>query len=127
MDIITRFLKLAEDENNGVDAKLIRDIVLNFVIAGRDTTAVTHSWFMYSIIKEPQVAQRIFEELQDLESRFSGSSENVQDVPPTHADKQIQKFAKLLSYATLKTEVPYLQAALSETLRLFPAVPLVGS
>jgi cytochrome P450 len=127
IDIITRFLRLAEDESNGVDAKLIRDIVLNFVIAGRDSTAVTLSWFMYSIIKKKQDAKRIFEELQDFESKFSGASENVQDVPPTHADKRIQEFAKLLSYTNLKTELPFLQAALSETLRLFPAVPLVGS
>lgn len=36
-----------------------RDIVLNFVIAGRDTTAILLSWFFYSISLSPDVERKV--------------------------------------------------------------------
>ncbi|GJN30401.1 hypothetical protein PR202_gb18706 [Eleusine coracana subsp. coracana] len=76
-DILSRFIELGEagGEDGGFgDDKSLRDVVLNFVIAGRDTTATTLSWFT------------------------------------------------LLSYDSLGKLV-YLHACVTETLRLYPAVP----
>lgn len=127
-DLITRFLLLAEDEKSNIDFKYLRDIVLNFIIAGRDTTAVTLSWFIYSIMEKPDIAEQLYEELRDFEARQIP----VQTIGPALdggtacVDEKVRDFAKLLTFANLKPdELPYLQAVISETLRLFPAVPLV--
>ncbi|KAJ8574320.1 hypothetical protein K7X08_026125 [Anisodus acutangulus] len=42
-DILSRFIELGKDPENNMTDKSLRDIVLNFVIAGRDTTATTLS------------------------------------------------------------------------------------
>ncbi|CAM6086480.1 unnamed protein product [Calypogeia fissa] len=128
LDIITRFLKLAEDGKNGVDCKLIRDICLNFVIAGRDSTAVTLSWLVYSLIQKPEIAAKLHEELRSFEAKnqsLVNSEEHspVDDAAYAKVDKKIREFVKMLSSVNLKTELPYLTAVISETVRLYPAVP----
>jgi cytochrome P450 len=45
-DLFTRFLLLNEEGVEMFAAKNLRDTMLNFVIAGRDTTAVTLSWLV---------------------------------------------------------------------------------
>uniref|UniRef100_A0A803KYY3 Cytochrome P450 704C1-like n=1 Tax=Chenopodium quinoa TaxID=63459 RepID=A0A803KYY3_CHEQI len=74
-DILSRFL-----EQSDTDLKYLRDIILSFVIAGKDTTAVTLSWFVYMLCKHQNIQENVAEE--------------------------------------------YLHAALTETLRLYPAVPM---
>jgi cytochrome P450 len=49
--------------------KALRDMILNFIIAGRDTTAVTLSWFFYMMICHPEVAHKIVEELETVTKR----------------------------------------------------------
>lgn len=108
---------------------MLRDIVLNFVIAGRDTTAVTLSWFLYSIVEKPEIAQRLYEELSEFQTKkrpLSHTEDQPNATSSDHVDGKLRDFAKLLSYDNLKPEeLPYLQAVISETLRLFPAVPMV--
>ncbi|CAK9237866.1 unnamed protein product [Sphagnum troendelagicum] len=62
-DLFTRFLLLNEEGTQTYTDKNLRDTMLNFVIAGRDTTAVTLSWFVYMICSHPDVADKIHEEL----------------------------------------------------------------
>ncbi|KAG8065893.1 hypothetical protein GUJ93_ZPchr0004g39899 [Zizania palustris] len=45
-----------EESHSGCfDNKYIRDIILNFVIAGRDTTAGTLSWFLYVLCRNQRI------------------------------------------------------------------------
>ena len=37
--MLSRFIEAATDESGTVDYKYLRDIILNIVIAGKDTTA----------------------------------------------------------------------------------------
>ena len=46
-DILSRFLLERERDPGCFDNKYLRDIILNFVIAGRNTTAGTLAWFLY--------------------------------------------------------------------------------
>ncbi|KAL0372478.1 UNVERIFIED_CONTAM: cytochrome [Sesamum calycinum] len=47
--------------------KSLRDVVLNFVIAGRDTTATTLAWAIYMIMTHKNVADKLYSELKRFE------------------------------------------------------------
>ena len=89
----------------------LRDIILNFLIAGKDTTAGTLSWFFYVLCKNPSIQEKI--------------SQEVKEVTEANEDATFDDFAKSITDESLN-KMHYLHAALSETLRLYPAVPLVS-
>lgn len=92
------------------DTTYLRDIIINFVIAGKDTTAATLSWFIYMLCKYPAVQEKVAEEVREATNTktISSCTEFVSRV----TDEAIEK-------------MNYLYAALTETLRLYPAVPVV--
>ncbi|KAH6767445.1 cytochrome P450 [Perilla frutescens var. hirtella] len=103
-DILSRFLEVTE-----TNPKYLRDIILNFIIAGKDTTATTMAWFIYMICKHPRVQEKVANEIE--------SATNSNDA------RDITEFASMLSEDALE-KMHYLHAALTETLRLYPAVPV---
>ena len=100
-----------EKDPEKMNDKYLRDIILNFMVAGKDTAAASLSWFMYMLCKNPLVQERIVQEIREVTS----SDERTTDV---------NGFAKSISEEALN-KMHYLHAALSETLRLYPIVPLV--
>ena len=104
-DILSRFLQIS-----GTNPKYLRDIILNFVIAGKDTTATTLSWFIYVLCKYPHVQEKVAQEIKESTTE----KENATD---------ITDFAANVSEDALE-KMQYLHAALTETLRLYPAVPV---
>lgn len=93
------------------DSTYLRDIILNFVIAGKDTTAATLAWFMYMLCKYPSVQEKAAEEVREAinTKTISSCTEFVSSV----TDEALEK-------------MNYLHAAITETLRLHPAVPVVS-
>ena len=69
------------------------------LIAGRDTTAVTLTWFFYMMIENPSCEARVRKEIEEA---FADGEE--------------------ISLKSVK-QLKYLDNSLHETLRLFPAVP----
>lgn len=104
-NIVSRFLQ-AET----ADPKYLRDIILNFVIAGKDTTAVTLAWFIYMLCKHPAVQERVAKEIKEVT--------NVEDIT------DFAEFAARLTEESLE-KMQFLTATINETLRLYPAVPVV--
>lgn len=51
------------EKNERLSNKELRDVVLNFVIAGRDTTAQALSWTFYCLLMDPRVEQVLLEEV----------------------------------------------------------------
>jgi cytochrome P450 len=92
--------------------KYLRDIILNFMIAGKDTSANTLSWFFYMLCKNPLIQEKVAQEVRDVTS----SQDDVVDV---------EEFIANITDTTLE-QMHYLHAALTETLRLYPAVPVVN-
>ncbi|RZC79482.1 hypothetical protein C5167_003718 [Papaver somniferum] len=88
--------------------KFFRDTCITFLIAARDTTASTLSWFFWMILKNPSVEAKILEELELIISK-----KNTMEKNPVIFDADDQ------------TGMVYLHAALCESLRLYPAVPLL--
>uniref|UniRef100_A0A5B7BCU9 Cytochrome P450 704C1-like n=1 Tax=Davidia involucrata TaxID=16924 RepID=A0A5B7BCU9_DAVIN len=104
-DILSRFLQLTE-----TDPKYLRDIILNFIIAGKDTTATTLSWFIYMLCKHPAIQEKVAQEIKEA----TGMKEI----------KNIAEFAACSMSEAALEKMQYLHAALTETLRLYPAVPV---
>lgn len=85
--------------------QFLRDLVLNFLIAGRDTTAQALSWAIFLLIGHPDVEEKLLQELEEV----LGKERPEETEGPTY--EQI-------------SQLPYLQAVLSEALRLYPSVPI---
>ncbi|KAH8551263.1 cytochrome P450 [Umbelopsis sp. PMI_123] len=54
-DLLGRFLGTLDENGQPLSEKQLRDIILNFIIAGRDTTAQALSWGMNAIMRHPEV------------------------------------------------------------------------
>ncbi|GJN19953.1 hypothetical protein PR202_gb07273 [Eleusine coracana subsp. coracana] len=61
-DILSRFIQTATNDSGKVDYKYLRDIILNIVIAGNDTTAGALAWFLYMACKQPEIQAKIYRE-----------------------------------------------------------------
>ncbi|KAL6562507.1 hypothetical protein OROGR_003514 [Orobanche gracilis] len=125
-DILSRFIELSKDPDNNMTDKSLRDVVLNFVIAGRDTTATTLAWAIYMIISHDHVAEKLYVELKKFEEDHA-KEEGVELMERYHEDQEsfdhrAMQFGELLSYDSLG-KLYYLHAVITETLRLYPAVP----
>ncbi|XP_004510551.2 cytochrome P450 704B1 [Cicer arietinum] len=122
-DILSRFIELG---GNNASEKSLRDVVLNFVIAGRDTTATTLSWAIYMVMTHCHVAEKLYFELKTFEEN-QAKEENVtlsqcdKDEPGLFKER-VEQFSKLLNKDSLE-RLHYLHAVITETLRLYPAVP----
>lgn len=55
-------MESVKDPENITD-QYLRDITLNFLIAGKDTFANTLTWFFYMICKHPLVQEKISQEV----------------------------------------------------------------
>lgn len=111
-DILSRFVMESKKDPETMNDKYLRDIILNFMIAGKDTSANTLSWFLYMMCKNPLVQEKIAQEVRHVTC--------TQETKPN-----IDDFVANITEATLE-KMHYLHAALTETLRLYPAVPVDG-
>ncbi|XP_008808400.2 cytochrome P450 94A1-like [Phoenix dactylifera] len=87
--------------------EFIRDILISFVLAGRDTTPTALTWFFWVLSSKPEVVEKIREEIKSIRSRHKNHDSEV------------------LTLDELR-EMGYLHAAVSESLRLYPSVPLLA-
>jgi len=94
--LVDHLLKVTDDK------KLLKDEVLNMLLAGRDTTASTLTFVTYMLAMHPELATRLRTEILTK----VGSNRN-----PTYDDIR---------------EMKYLRAFINETLRLYPTVPFNG-
>ncbi|KAF5822999.1 putative abieta-7,13-dien-18-ol hydroxylase [Helianthus annuus] len=104
-DILSRFMQM---ENR--DPKYFRDIIMNYVLAGKDPIAATMTWLIYMLCKYPQVQDKVANDIKEA----MYIKEEVTNVA---------NFEARLSEDALE-KMQYLQATLAETIRLYPALPL---
>lgn len=97
-DLISRWIMKGEEEGLEVTDEYLYDVMMNFLIAGRDTTACAMSWATFMFHKHPEVVDKLLEEL-------------AQEAPgETPIDYQVCK------------KLTYMEACLNETVRLYPPV-----
>lgn len=103
-DLLSRFMDARNAQGELLNNDELRDIVLNFVIAGRDTTAQALSWTFYMLLCHPRVEEKLLNEINQFIS-----------------DEQMHDSAAL--YEVIKN-MKYAHAVFYEVLRLYPSVPL---
>ncbi|PWN50791.1 cytochrome P450 [Violaceomyces palustris] len=104
-DLLDLFMDLTTDREE------LLVVLLNFIIAGRDTTAQGLSWLFYELIRQPQHIGEIRREIESV----LGNAQEVGE------DGKVKK----LAYEQVK-ELPYTLACYSEALRLHPPVAKNG-
>ncbi|PON49941.1 Cytochrome P450, E-class, group I [Parasponia andersonii] len=99
--MIDHLLSLQESQPDYYTDQIIKGFVLVLLLAGTDTSAVTLEWTMSNLLNHPHVLKKAKDEL----------------------DSQIGQH-QLVDESDL-SKLPYLQGIISETLRLYPAAPLL--
>ncbi|KAI4184708.1 MAG: hypothetical protein L6R41_004569 [Letrouitia leprolyta] len=82
------------------DSRLVRDQLINVLLAGRDTTACLLTWTFFLLVRHPKVLGRLQDELRSVVGTDA-------DVTRVHIQK-----------------MDYLRRILNETLRLYPPIPI---
>lgn len=109
-DLLTAFMGMRDEDGKPYSDKFMRDICVNFILAGRDTSSVALAWFFWLLNTHPEVEARIVDEVNKIvEEREEAITEPEEDL--------------VLRPEEVK-RMDYLHAALSEALRLYPSVPV---
>ncbi|XBI76230.1 hypothetical protein VPH35_069493 [Triticum aestivum] len=111
-DILSRFILENEKDPETMNDRYLRDIVLSFLIAGKDTTGNTLTWFFYMLCKNPVVRDKVAFEIREY-------------VEWTQEDTSMEIFTARLKQGAID-KMHYLHAAITETLLLYPGVPVDG-
>ncbi|MED6192603.1 hypothetical protein PIB30_011673 [Stylosanthes scabra] len=90
-DMLSRFLSSGHS-----DEDFVTDIVISFILAGKDTTSAALTWFFWLLSKNPRVEKEIVKEI------------NEKSEAPVYDEVK---------------EMVYTHAALCESMRLYPPVP----
>ncbi|CAL5193718.1 unnamed protein product [Lathyrus oleraceus] len=91
-DMLSRFLSSGHFEE-----EFVTDMVISFILAGKDSSSAALTWFFWLLWKNPRVEEEIV--------------------------KEVNEKSESLVYDEVK-EMVYTHAALSESMRLYPPVPL---
>ena len=81
-----------------MDEKFVTDIVISFLIAGRDTTSAALTCYFWLLSQHPEVQSKVVKEIRNIPK-------------------------SLLNYEEVK-DLVYIHASLCECMRLYPPVPL---
>ncbi|CAH8361029.1 unnamed protein product [Eruca vesicaria subsp. sativa] len=107
-DLLTSYIKLDTTKYeilNPSDDRFLKDIILTYIVAGRDTIASALTWFFWLLSENPKVVAKIRQEIdKNLPNSKIGQENSSFD--PTDNNKLV-----------------YLHAALYESMRLYPPVP----
>lgn len=91
----------ATDEEGGMSDRQLRDEAMTLFMAGHETTANTLAWIWYLLAEHPEVEAKLHAE---LDSVLAGRPPTLDDLP----------------------RLPYVDQVVTETLRLFSTVWLLG-
>lgn len=112
-DLLTVFTKMRDEDGRPYTDKFLRDICVNFILAGRDTSSVALAWFFWLLGRNPGVEAKIVEEIEGIVAarKEAAAGREVEEEELVFRPEEVKR-------------MEYLHAALSEALRLYPSVPV---
>lgn len=90
------------------DHQIVADAAMNYLSAGRDTTAQSLTWTLYLLLRHPQHQKMLINEVASTFPSVPRSS-SLEGITYDHAQPSI---------------LPYAHSVFTETLRLYPPVPM---
>uniref|UniRef100_R7W2U0 Cytochrome P450 86A2 n=1 Tax=Aegilops tauschii TaxID=37682 RepID=R7W2U0_AEGTA len=103
-DLLSRFMVSQGESYTG---RALRDVVISFLLAGRETTSSSLSWFFWLLSSRPDVERRIRD-----------------DVAAVRARRAICDLGRAGFDLDELREMHYVHAAITESMRLYPPVPV---
>ncbi|KAG0252304.1 hypothetical protein DFQ27_008157 [Actinomortierella ambigua] len=100
-DLLQMIMETTDGEGNPLSDDMIKDMVLNYTLAARDTTAQALTWLFFNLLKADADSEVLNRLVDEIDSVFQGNT-------PTYETHKRQKWG---------------EACLFETLRLYPVVP----
>jgi len=100
-DLLSMLLLARDDDGSGMSDQQLCDELKTLMVAGLDTTALTLSWALYLLARNPLIDGRLREETNSLLQNRSASFEDL-------------------------ARLPYTEAVVKETMRLFPPAWVIG-
>ncbi|PKC03367.1 cytochrome P450 [Rhizophagus irregularis] len=102
-DLLTSMLELGEQEGINTDVKQLRDEMVNFFVAGHDTTSMSLSVSLYYLAKYPEMQEKARAEVISILGNFPNTLPNSDQLK----------------------ELKYVSAIIKESLRIHPPVPVI--
>ncbi|CAG9990065.1 unnamed protein product [Clonostachys byssicola] len=99
-DILSLLIK-----SNNFSDEALKDQLLTFLAAGHETTASALTWACYLLTKNPEIQEKLREEVT------KALPEDIGSIPA-------------VDLAGILEQLPYLNGIMHETLRLYPTVPM---
>ncbi|KAF9927691.1 hypothetical protein FBU30_002955 [Linnemannia zychae] len=100
-DLMQLFMDARDEDGQPLSDEMLKDELINMILAGRDTTAQALSWMFYAMHRSEASPKIIFQLTEEIDSILGNK-------PPTYESIKQQKYA---------------EACFFETLRLYPSVP----
>lgn len=100
-DLLSMLLQARHEDGSGMSDQQLRDELTTLMVAGMDTTALALSWAFYLLSQNPESVALLHEELKRV---LDGRAPDFADLP----------------------QLSYTEMVIKETMRLYPAVWIVG-
>jgi len=100
-DVLTMLVAARDEDGQPMGDQELRDQMMTLLVAGHETTATSLAWFVHQALAHPEVHARLREEVRSVVGEGPVAAEHV-------------------------PKLEYLDAAICETMRLNPIIPLVA-
>ncbi|KAH7293605.1 hypothetical protein KP509_28G032700 [Ceratopteris richardii] len=103
---------IREQERSTISDSLLRDILLNFLLAGLETVASAVTFTLWIVSTHPEIERRVLREISSIlaDREQNGGGEEDAIKVGTFTYEEVRK-------------MDYMHAVISETMRLYPPVP----
>eukprot|EP00898_Chlorokybus_atmophyticus_P005682 jgi/Chlat1/6114/Chrsp402S05656 len=109
-DVLSRLMTARDEDGAGLEDNVIKDLLINVLVAGYDTSCNTLACALRYMSEYPEVYEKVRAEQLGVKAHKQQQKEDSYE----------------LTLEDCKTLMPYTDAMLAETLRIRPPVPAMG-